>query len=203
MNQQNNDARRLRPLATPLYAMAALLVLTPLIQLGARLGWSLMPGSMQWRTGALGLLASAILTPSLGLLVAIVTACVFEHRTTQLVLGGLAGLASFGLVAILAVFALDGFQMRAAVGAQYRPSFTGSLVQALLVYALTAAVLATLAVGVFKMDRRRARAAESERRGARAGDVPLLSWSAPRSGAAPPDSSAHDSRGGGSTVGSS
>lgn len=171
----DDKLRASRSLAAPLYAVAALLVVTPLTQLAASLGWRVMPGSMQWRTGALGLLASAILTPTLGMLVAVLTAVVYEHRLARRILPLLCGLAALGLLALLGVFILDGLQMRAVLTARFRPQFTNSLIQGAVVYALNAAALATICVGALRVDRRARRIARATQRSRRPEDPLLVS----------------------------
>lgn len=173
MNRPDGALHDVRSLAAALYGMALLFVVTPLLQVATRVNWRFPVSSMQWRTGTLGLLASAVLTPAFGLLLALLTAFLFEHRRTQRVVTVLTGLASLGLLAILVLFTLDGLQIRAALTPQFRPSFTNSMIQAITLYVLTAAVLGITCFGGFRAGRHRRLQARAAKRAHRS-ETPLV-----------------------------
>jgi hypothetical protein len=151
MNQQNINTRNLAPLAWPLYAVAAMLIVVPLSELGAQLGWTVQPGVLNWRTGAVGLLSGVVMTPMVGLLIAVVTACVFEHRWAQRGLAILAGLGALAAVAILAGFTLDAFQLRPAVAANMQRSFTFAMVKAIINFSLSSITLAIICIATARL----------------------------------------------------
>jgi hypothetical protein len=141
MSQKNLGVRDLRPIAAPLYAAAIMFTLVPLIDLAAQIGFSARPGNLQWRTGTVGLLSSAVLTPAFGLILATITAYAFEHRWSHRILTWLCGIAAIALVAITALFALDAFQLRATVNPQIKHSFAIAMLKAILNLGITAAAL--------------------------------------------------------------
>jgi hypothetical protein len=140
-----------------------MLVAVPFIELGAQLGWSLSPGTLNWRTGAVGLLSSTTLTPTFGLVVAIVTACAFEHRVAQRALIGIAALALVACIMLLGTFALDSIQLRATVADEMRGAYTGAMIKAMLTLALTIVVLAVVFVGAFRARSKRGASGEGLR----------------------------------------
>lgn len=145
-------------LAAPLYCVAALLVLFPLIEVGAQLGWTASPRTLNWRTGAVGLLSSALVTPTFGICLALVTAHLFGHRGAQLLLAWSAGLGALALLLVGAGFGLDSVQLRGSVTDDLRATYTAAVLKAMADLVLTAATLAVLAFAS-----RRARRAESGR----------------------------------------
>ena len=151
MNQQNFNTRNLSPLAWPLYAVAAMLILVPLTELGAQLGWTVQPGVLNWRTGAVGLLSGVVMTPMVGLLLAVVTASVYDHRWAQRGLAVLAGLGALAAVAILAGFTLDAFQLRPAVAENMQRSFTFAMIKAIINFTLTSITLAIICIATARL----------------------------------------------------
>jgi hypothetical protein len=151
MNQQNVNTGNLAPLAWPLYAVAAMLVVVPLSELGAQLGWTVQPGVLNWRTGAVGLLSGVVMTPMVGLLLAVITASVFEHRWVQRGLAILAGLGALTAVAILAGFTLDAFQLRPAIAANLRRSFTFAMTKAIINFSVTSITLGIICIATARL----------------------------------------------------
>src|SRR5688572_8875182 len=147
MQQQ---ARNLSALAGPLYAAAFMLILVPLLEVGTQLGWSASPSMLNWRTGAVGLLSSATLTPTFGLVVAVVTASVFDHRWMQRILIALAGLAALACLVLLFTFVLDSVQLRPTVTQAVRRSYTLAMIKAMVNIGLTIVALTIVFVGAFK-----------------------------------------------------
>src|SRR5215510_8889281 len=86
MTQRFASFRDLRPITVPLYVAAFMLAAIPLVEVAAQLGFTGHPSSLQWRTGTVGLLSSALLTPAFGLILAVVTAYVCEHTVAHRIL---------------------------------------------------------------------------------------------------------------------
>jgi hypothetical protein len=127
-----------------------MLMVVPLIEVGTQLGWSVSPATLNWRTGAVGLLSSATLTPTFGLVVAIVTASVFEHRRTHGLLTAIAGLAAVTCIALLLIFALDSVQLRPTVTEAMRRAYTLAAIKAVLNLALASVALTVVFVGAIR-----------------------------------------------------
>jgi len=118
-----------RQLALPSYLVAfSLAILPPMDQLIQV--FPLRLGDPRWRFGAFGLLSNSLLLPTVGILVALVVATVFEHRRFRRILG----VAALALVLVLAagwvVFALDVLQVRNTVSAQAVRAFVAASVGA-------------------------------------------------------------------------
>jgi hypothetical protein len=141
-----------------------MLMVVPFIEVGTQLEWSVSPGTLNWRTGAVGLVSGATLTPTFGLVVAIVTASVFEHRWVQRLLIAIAGLGAFACLALLLMFALDSVQLRASVTEAMRRPYTLAMIKAGVNLALASVALAVACVGAFRARAlRAARSAPSAR----------------------------------------
>lgn len=95
-----------------LYVFAIALVTSPPIDLLTAV-WPLRPRDVQWRSGFLGLGAAYLLTPLLGLVLAMAVAYSREHARTLKGLGLMSALAGAALIPVLVVFPLDVLQMRA------------------------------------------------------------------------------------------
>jgi hypothetical protein len=143
-------ARNLSALAGPLYAVAVMLIVVPFLEVGTQLGWSISPSMLNWRTGAVGLLSSATLTPTFGLVVAVVTASVFDHRWMQRVLIAVAGLAALTCVVLLFTFVLDSVQLRPTVTEAVRRTYTIAMIKAMLNITLAIVALTIVFVGALK-----------------------------------------------------
>lgn len=147
----------LRALASPCYLMALLLVLFPLTDALSTV-WPLRPGEFQWRFGAVGLFSQALMTPLLGLVLALVTAFVLEHRAVLRTLSVLAALGGVLLLVVLAGFALDAAQMRGQVRPELKSNFDVASIAAAMKL-LLAAILALVVTWVgWKRSRRSRRA---------------------------------------------
>lgn len=105
-----------------LYFFTFLLVFWPLADLVTNT-WPLQPESLQWRYGFMGLMAGFLLTPILGLSLAMVLAYALRHRRTLRVLSAMALAGATVLFAVLIFFALDVVQVRSSVTPDRLPSF--------------------------------------------------------------------------------
>ncbi len=136
---------RLKPLSLPAYTVAFLLVFVPLADTAA----GLLPvryAEVQWRFGALGLLSQTVMTPLLGVLVALVVGAVLGHRRRLRFLEVLMILAALVLLAAGGLFALDAVQTHISVRPEARLAFARATVIALAKYGL--GFLSTIFVAV-------------------------------------------------------
>jgi hypothetical protein len=134
----------------PLYVAAFMLAAIPLVEVGAQLGFTGHPSSLQWRTGTVGLLSSALLTPAFGLILAIVTAYAFEHALTHRILSVLSGFLAVAFIAVMALFVLDGFQLRSTLDPRLKHSFTLAMVKAVLNFGIVSVSLLVVFVGTLR-----------------------------------------------------
>ena len=177
MTQQHFDVQRLRVLSAPLYAMAVMLILVPLSDLGGQLNWTIRYGALVWRTGAVGLLSGAVLLPTLGLLLALVTAVVFEHRTTQRVLAVVSGLATLATVGVLMLFLLDALQVRSMMNVQARLGFMSAAAKAVINFSLATLTLGVTCLSAWRAGRQSKGRVPVKPKGVVSSEVPLLGTS--------------------------
>ena len=97
------------------YLMALYLITVPLAEtlIGV---WPLQLGDAAWRYGATGLLSQALMTPLLGLLLAVYLAVYVQHRALSWALAVVSGLVAVFMIAVIPLFLLDMLEMRAQVG---------------------------------------------------------------------------------------
>ncbi len=119
---QTIDLRPMRVLVWPCYLMAAFLISMPLLEAFAAIA-SFRPGEMQWRFGSTGILTTALLTPPIGVFVALVTARIFGHRWVHGVLIGFAIITMVALLVMMPMFVLAALQLRNEVRPQFYRSF--------------------------------------------------------------------------------
>lgn len=174
MNQQNFDLSNLRPLAWALYAVAAMLILVPFVELGGQLAWTMRPDLLNWRAGTAGLLSSLLATPTFGLFLAIITAFLFGHRWAQIGFTVLTGLATVATVGVLALFTLDALQLRPGVTAQMQQAFTASTIKASLNFAIISVTLAFISISAFRAGRWRRKSETATRPSGSMAKLPLI-----------------------------
>ena len=149
----------LRKLTAPAYFVAALLVILPVLDFLTNV-WPLQPGQAVWRYGSAGLLSGFVLTPLLGVLVALALAAASEHARALGVLAVLSIVVAVGFVLVAGVFVLDALQVRASVPPQRRPQFEIGIWRAVVKYLVVSIALVWLGIGA----RRAARHARHRRR---------------------------------------
>src|SRR5688500_13667597 len=96
--------------ATAIYLVAVLCILAPPLDLILSLP-TIDPGSVVWRFGALGMLTGATIFPLIGLLLALFTAVLCQHRFVYRALLGLGGIAILALTVAVGLFLLDSVQI--------------------------------------------------------------------------------------------
>jgi hypothetical protein len=149
-----SGTRDLRPVALPLYVAAFTLVAIPLVEVGAQLGFSADPTNLEWRTGAVGLLSSELLTPAFGLMLAVVTSYALEHTVTHRVLSALSGFLSAMLSAVTTLFVFDALQLRSTVRAQVQHSSTPPMARVVLNFSIVSIALVVVCIGGIRAGRK-------------------------------------------------
>lgn len=149
---------KLRPLGWAAYAVAFLLVLMPLADtvLGV---WPPRVGEVTWRFGAAGLISRAIMTPLFGMLVALTTAAILEHRVMARILASLSFVAAVLGVLAMIMFGLDALQARSGVRPEAISAFDIASTAAFLKYILGTITAVLLGIGGWKAGRKRHTAA--------------------------------------------
>ena len=138
-----------RQLALPSYLVAfSLAVLPPLDQLIQVFPFRV--GDARWRFGAFGLLSNSLLLSTVGVLMALVVASVFEHRRFRRILGVATLTAVLVLAASWVVFALDVLQVRNGVSAQAARAFFAASLGAALRSLFAVLSLTVLGVTAFR-----------------------------------------------------
>jgi hypothetical protein len=122
--------------------------------------WPLQPGQAVWRYGAVGLFSGFVLTPLLGVLLAMAIAAATEQARTLGVLGGLSVGIAVVFVLVLGLFLLDGFQVRANVPPEGRAQFATGIWRAAVKYLVVSAALAWLGTAAWRAGRRKLHAGE-------------------------------------------
>jgi hypothetical protein len=127
------------------YLVALLLVLMPLWDILAR-NWPIQPGNERWRFATLGPAFNAMVTPLLGVFLAMVLAVLLDHRRTLKTLGAVTIAAAVGSLAALGLFTLDYLQLRASVTAEAIAMWDAAGRKAIAVGVL--GTVATLVLGI-------------------------------------------------------
>jgi hypothetical protein len=142
-----------RPLVGAVYPVAALLVLVPCIEVAAG-SWPFQTSELSWRFGVAGIVLKTVVTPILGLLLAMGAAAFLEHRRVLRALSAAAMAISAAALLVAATFSMDFLQLRAMIAPQQRAGMTVASATALLMAALAVPAAAALGVGGWKATRR-------------------------------------------------
>ncbi|MDQ6633389.1 MAG: hypothetical protein M3Z10_01385 [Gemmatimonadota bacterium] len=117
-------------IAPCLYLLALILIVVPLVDAAVSIT-PFRPRNVQWRFGAIGLFTNTLLTPGVGVMIAVVTAAVMQHVRAQRLLAILSWIGVVVLLGMLVVFGLDALQTRALVRPEMmRPFVLASTVAA-------------------------------------------------------------------------
>ena len=134
----------------PLWIVGLTMILAPLADFLAGLG-SPSPGAVPWRFGALGLLSTALLLPTLGLTLVLVAMVLrMQHRALK-VLAIIAGLSAVTVIALIVVFGLDAIQVRGQVRQDVKRNFDLATLKALLAFVLQGLTFATVSWQGFRL----------------------------------------------------
>ena len=129
--------------AKALYAVGAMLVLVPLVDLMLR-QFPPQFDTLQWRFGMAGLLMGNLGTIMLGLGVLGLTAAILDNRTALRIVGFVALALAIIVLGTMALFALDAIQIRRLAAPNFKRPILTSSVSALfsgMIGAITAIVL--------------------------------------------------------------
>jgi hypothetical protein len=127
------------------YLIALLLVLVPIVDTITRT-WPVRLGDERWRFGTLGIVLNAMVTPLLGVFLAMIIAAALEHGRTLRLVAVVTIVAAVVVVVAIPFFGLDYVQLRAGVTAEAMDGFDAAARKAIGVGALAAAV--TLVLGI-------------------------------------------------------
>ena len=114
ISKSEADVRWLAPVA---YLLALALVITPFLDALTRI-LPVRPGDVGWRFGAMGIVFNTLVTPLLGLFLAMLAAAVLGNRGMLRRLSIVSYMATVLLVLGLVLFVLDYVQARAGVVAE-------------------------------------------------------------------------------------
>jgi cytochrome bd-type quinol oxidase subunit 2 len=134
----------------PLYFLAVLLIVNPAIDFVAGVQ-PLSFDNLQWRFGAVGLLSGFILTPLLGIVLAIGVAHYAEHYVVQRILAVLNVLTALGFLMLLVLFVLDVLQLKNLVQPEAEAQFASAAWKAILKHGLFVVVTGWLGVAGFRL----------------------------------------------------
>jgi hypothetical protein len=150
-------------LAGLIYFLTFLLLFLPFLDLVANL-LPLNPAAVNWRYGTLGLTSGFLLTPLLGLVMALTVSSLLEHRGVRITVGILGTLVALGLFLGTMLFILDGLQLRTSVAPESKVQFDVGAAKAAIKLVACAVCFALVAFGAF---RRLPPAASKAQKGAR------------------------------------
>lgn len=151
MNIQSETT--MRRLAVALYLIAALFLLTPVLDFVASV-WPLRIHDIQWRFATGGLLSGYLLTPLLGVLLAMIAAALLEHRVVQRSLAIVSIVVAVALVGVMGVFTLDVLQLRGDVNPQLKSSYQLASSKALIKYVSSLVAFVWMSVIGFRISAR-------------------------------------------------
>lgn len=123
------------------------------------------PGDAAWRFGALGMFSRALMTPSLGLLLAVGVAAAQGHASVLRTLSVVSAVLALAMSGAVGVFVLDSLQMRGQVESEALRNFDVATAPAATKFVVVTLILLLLAVGAWRTARR----SRSRRRGSRRG----------------------------------
>jgi hypothetical protein len=138
-----------RYLGMPVYTVAVLLVVFPIVDTGLGV-LPMRAGEVAWRFGTLGLVSRAMLTPLLGLTLALVAAVLLRHRAVQWAIAVISGVMLLVMVGAACLFALDAVQMRVQVNPDARTSLELASLSAVMKFGLGIVALAAVAYSALR-----------------------------------------------------
>ena len=130
-------------LRMPLYALAVLLVMHPVGDFVANV-WPLRVGEVEWRYGVMGLLSGFLMTPMLGLAIAVGVGAVGGDRVLLKVLGWLSVVTGVLLLVLTVFFALEIIQFRPSVPTEGLGQYDIGSWKAVIKHLITAPVIIML-----------------------------------------------------------
>jgi hypothetical protein len=143
-------------LIAPLYFIAFLLAVTPTMDFVTSilpLRWS----SIEWRFATVGLLSGFLLTPLLGIIIAMGVAQFAQHLRFQRILAIVNVTVVMSFIALFVLFLLDVFQLKSVVQADALEAFKSAATKAAIKHVSFIVALGWLSYSGFRVSRWRAR----------------------------------------------
>ena len=140
----------LEHLVGPFYFVCLLLIIVPLGDLATNI-WPFRFGEVGWRYGMVGLLSGFLVSPLMGLILAVIGAAYMGHRRMLRALGILAAVGALVLLALTGLFLLDVIQVQPEVPPEGSSTFRIGATRAFIKNTLVVAGLAWLSVGSFRV----------------------------------------------------
>ena len=129
-----------RKISGALYLISALLILVPLVDFATSIV-PFLPGSTKWRFASSSLFSGFLLTPLLGVALAMLVAALLQHRFVLRWIGILSFMVALGLIAACGLLALDVVELRATAEPEVKMAIVLSGARALLKNMIVAASL--------------------------------------------------------------
>jgi hypothetical protein len=150
MNPRRTET--MEALAGPLYVIALLLIATPVLDFVS----AVVPFRMdniEWRFATVGLLSGFLLTPVLGIVLALLVADTLGHDLVKRLIGFL--LIGIGVLfaAVLVFFLLDILQLRSVVQEESKAQFVSAAWKAVAKHLLFVVVMAWLGWRIVRLPR--------------------------------------------------
>jgi chromate transport protein ChrA len=139
-------------LIAPLYVVAFLLVATPVMDFATSI-IPARPSDIEWRFASVGLLSGFLLTPLLGIALAMGVARFAGHVRTQRIMALLNLAVTVLFVALLLFFLLDIFQLRSAVQPEAAEAFASAATKAVIKHGSFIVTLGVMGWSGFRMSR--------------------------------------------------
>lgn len=139
-------------MVAPLYFVAFLLVATPAMDFATSI-MPTRPSDIEWRFASVGLLSGFLLTPLLGIALAMGVAHFSGHVRFQRVMALLNLTATALFVLLLLFFLLDIFQLRSAVQPEAADAFSSAATKAVIKHGSFIVALGVLGWSGFRMSR--------------------------------------------------
>jgi hypothetical protein len=159
--EQLYEGRNGRALAFALYAVCAVFLISPALDLLGSV-MPLKPGNIQWRFGLMVSIAPTIMTGVISLAMFSVLGVLFGHAGVLRGVGIVALVLAVMYLGMLGVFGLDLLQLRKAVPADRQVPFLTMTAKCMLQMLIGASSLALLSVGSWRVTRQKSGAASGE-----------------------------------------
>jgi hypothetical protein len=137
-------------LSGPLYLIAVFLIVVPVTDFLGQIA-PLQLGNVEWRFASVGLMSGFLLTPLLGIVLAIAVAAARKHVTVQRLIAIANGIFAIALLAALALFVLDTLQLGSVVSDEQSDAFGSAATRALVKHFAAMITLGWLARAGFRV----------------------------------------------------
>lgn len=139
-------------LIAPFYFVAFLLMVTPTMDFVT----SILPlrwDSIEWRFATVGLLSGFLLTPLLGVVIAMAVAHLAGHLRFQRIMAIVNATLTASFIALFVLFMLDVFQLKSIVQAEALEAFNSAATKAAVKHVAFILALGWLSYGGFRVSR--------------------------------------------------